>query len=108
MIEVGFDGREAGESFTFTEASVNKNAGAFGFEQSKIARAAGRQDGYPQADSLPPQNQSNQTFGMICPTRMTNKIKMNHYRMLETDRNGCPMESEEREQRCCVPTKKNQ
>ncbi len=45
MIEVGFDGREAGESFTFTEASVNKDAGAFGFEQSKIARAAGRQDG---------------------------------------------------------------
>ena len=45
MIEVGFDGREAGESFTFTEASVNKDAGAFGFEQGKIARAAGRQDG---------------------------------------------------------------
>ncbi len=45
MIEVGFDGREAGESFTFTEASVNKDAGAFGFEQSKITRAAGRQDG---------------------------------------------------------------
>jgi hypothetical protein len=45
MIEVGFDGREAGESFTFAESSVNKDAGAFGFEQSKIARAAGRQDG---------------------------------------------------------------
>ena len=45
MIEVGFDGREAGESFTFAESSVNKDAGAFGFEQRKIARAAGRQDG---------------------------------------------------------------
>jgi hypothetical protein len=45
MIEVGFDGGEPGESFAFTEASVNKNAGAFGFEQSKIARAAGREDG---------------------------------------------------------------
>jgi hypothetical protein len=50
MIEVGFDGREAGESFTFAESSVNKDAGAFGFEQSKIARAAGRQDGDAQAD----------------------------------------------------------
>ena len=50
MIEVGFDGGEAGESFAFTEASVNKDAGAFGFEQSKIARAAGRQDGDAQAD----------------------------------------------------------
>ena len=42
MIEVAFDGGEASESFAFTEASVNKDAGAFRFEQSKIARAAGR------------------------------------------------------------------
>lgn len=45
MIEVAFDGGETGKSFAFTEASVNKDAGAFGFEQSKIARAAGRQNG---------------------------------------------------------------
>ncbi|HEY1471137.1 MAG TPA: hypothetical protein VGF61_19000 [Candidatus Acidoferrum sp.] len=45
MIEVAFDGGETGKSFAFTEASVNKDAGAFGFEQRKIARAAGRQDG---------------------------------------------------------------
>jgi hypothetical protein len=44
MIEVAFDGGETSESFAFTEASVNKDAGAFGFEQSKIARAAGRQN----------------------------------------------------------------
>jgi hypothetical protein len=43
-IEVGFDGGEPGESFAFTEASVNQDAGAFGFEQSKIARAAGREN----------------------------------------------------------------
>lgn len=45
MIEVTLDGSEASESFAFAKASVNKDAGAFGFEQSKIARAAGRQDG---------------------------------------------------------------
>ncbi|MGB7467646.1 MAG: hypothetical protein WBW14_32470 [Candidatus Acidiferrum sp.] len=45
MIEVRFDRGEASKSFAFTEASVNKDAGAFGFEQGKIARAAGRQDG---------------------------------------------------------------
>jgi hypothetical protein len=44
MIEVGFDGGEPSKSFAFTEASVNKDAGAFGFEQSKIARAAGREN----------------------------------------------------------------
>jgi hypothetical protein len=44
MIEVGFDGGEPGESLAFTEASVDKDAGAFGFEQSKIARAAGREN----------------------------------------------------------------
>jgi hypothetical protein len=42
MIEVRFDGGETSESIAFTEASVNKDAGAFGFEQGKIARAAGR------------------------------------------------------------------
>jgi len=50
MIEVAFDGGEAGKSFAFTEASVDKDAGAFGFEQGKIARAAGRQDGDAQTD----------------------------------------------------------
>ena len=50
MIEVGFDGREAGESFTFAESSVNKDAGAFGFEQGKIARATGRENRDAQAD----------------------------------------------------------
>jgi hypothetical protein len=44
MIEVRFDGRETSKSFAFTEAGVYKDAGAFGFEQGKIARAAGRQN----------------------------------------------------------------
>jgi hypothetical protein len=56
----------------------------------------------------PPQIKSNQTFGMICPTRMPNKIKMNYYQMRGTGRNGRPTESEERAQQCCAPTKKNQ
>jgi hypothetical protein len=42
VIEVAFDGGKAGKSFAFAEASVNKDAGVFGFEQGKIARAAGR------------------------------------------------------------------
>jgi hypothetical protein len=44
VIEVAFDGGEASESFAFTEAGVDKDAGASGFEQSNIARAAGRQN----------------------------------------------------------------
>ena len=42
MIEVAFDGGETSERFAFTKASVNEDAGMFGFEQGKIARAAGR------------------------------------------------------------------
>jgi hypothetical protein len=42
VIEVALDGGEAGKSLAFTETSVNKDAGAFGFEQGKVARAAGR------------------------------------------------------------------
>lgn len=42
VIEVAFDGGEASESFAFTEASVNEDAGMCGFEQGEIARAAGR------------------------------------------------------------------
>jgi hypothetical protein len=42
VIEIAFDGGEASKGFAFTKASVNKDAGVFGFEQGKIARAAGR------------------------------------------------------------------
>jgi hypothetical protein len=42
MTNGSFDGGEAGESFAFAEAGVNEDAGAFSFEQSDVARAAGR------------------------------------------------------------------
>jgi hypothetical protein len=32
-IDVAFNGGEAGESFAFSEAGVNEDAGALGFEQ---------------------------------------------------------------------------
>jgi len=40
------DGREPRQRFAFSQASVNKDAGAFGFEQRQIARTAGREDGH--------------------------------------------------------------
>ena len=49
-----FNGGEAGESFAFAESGVNEEASALRLEQRDVARAAGRQDGYPQADRLPP------------------------------------------------------
>ncbi len=45
VIEVAFDGGETSERFAFTKASVNEDAGMFGFEQGKIARAARRKNG---------------------------------------------------------------
>jgi hypothetical protein len=50
MIEIAFNGSEAGESFAFAEAGVDKDAGSFGFEQCEIARTSGGQDGDAQAD----------------------------------------------------------
>jgi hypothetical protein len=44
------DGGQARERFPFTQPGVNKDAGAFGFEQRQIARTAGRQYGDAQAD----------------------------------------------------------
>ena len=50
------NGGEAGERFAFAESGVNEEAGALRLEQGDVARAARRQDGYPQADQLPPEN----------------------------------------------------
>src|SRR5579864_4444191 len=50
VIDGLFNGREAGERFAFAQAGVNEEAGALGLEQGDVARAARRQDGYPQAD----------------------------------------------------------
>ena len=50
MFDCFFDGGEAGESFALTEAGVHEEAGALSLEQRDIARAAGGQNGYPQAD----------------------------------------------------------
>jgi hypothetical protein len=41
MVDGSLDGGEAGEGFAFAEAGVNEDAGAFGFKQSDVARAAG-------------------------------------------------------------------
>jgi hypothetical protein len=49
-VKLPADGREAGEGFAFSKAGVNEDAGAFGFEQSSVARTAGRKNGYAQTD----------------------------------------------------------
>src|SRR5271165_2426125 len=53
-------GSETGESFTLSKAGVNKDAGAFGFEQCQIARTAGRKNGDAQADGNSPRRSSSQ------------------------------------------------
>ncbi len=47
------DGDEPGKSFALAESGVDEEAGARRFEQRDVARAAGRQNGYPQADRSP-------------------------------------------------------
>jgi hypothetical protein len=43
-------GRETGQGFALSKAGVNEDAGAFGFEQRGVARAAGRKNGDAQTD----------------------------------------------------------
>jgi len=50
MVELRFDGGEAGQGFALAEASVHEDAGAIGFEQGEIARTAGSEDGDAKAD----------------------------------------------------------
>jgi len=56
VIDALFNGGKASESFAFAESGVNEEAGALRLEQRDVARAAGRQNGYPQADQSPPEN----------------------------------------------------
>src|SRR6516165_2551771 len=50
MIDFTANGGEASERFAFTEAGVDEDASALSFKQREVARAARRQNGYPQAD----------------------------------------------------------
>jgi len=54
--EVALDGGEARQCFAFAKASVYQDAGAFGFEQSKVARTAGSEDGDAQTDGDTPKD----------------------------------------------------
>lgn len=44
------DSREARQGFALSESGINEDAGAFGFEQGEVARAAGRKDRDAQTD----------------------------------------------------------
>lgn len=46
VIQVAFYGGQACQRFAFTEASVYKDAGAFGLEQRQVARTSRSQDRY--------------------------------------------------------------
>jgi len=50
VVDGSFDGSEAGQRFAFAQTGVNEEAGPLGLKQRDVARAAGRQNGYPQAD----------------------------------------------------------
>ena len=50
VVKFPADGSEAGQGFAFAKAGVNKDAGAFSFEQRGIARTAGRKNGDAQTD----------------------------------------------------------
>jgi hypothetical protein len=50
VLDGSFDGGQAGQRFALAQTGVHEEAGALGFEQRDVARAAGRQYGYPQAD----------------------------------------------------------
>jgi hypothetical protein len=44
------DGGQARQSFAFSEAGVNQDAGTIGFEQRQVARTTGRKNGNAQTD----------------------------------------------------------
>jgi hypothetical protein len=50
VVDGSFDGSEAGQRFAFAQTGVNEEAGPLGLKQRDVARAAGSQYGYPQAD----------------------------------------------------------
>src|SRR6202521_3463926 len=50
MFDGFFDGGEPRERFALAEPGVHEESGALRLKQREVARAAGRQNGYPQAD----------------------------------------------------------
>src|SRR6266446_4716109 len=54
MLDGFFDGGEPRERFAFAEPGVHQESGALRLKQREVARAAGRQNGYPQADRCLP------------------------------------------------------
>jgi len=56
------------ERFAFTKPSVNKDAGAFGFEQCEIARTAGRKYRNAQTDGNCPLEAA-RIFAPCCNTK---------------------------------------
>jgi hypothetical protein len=50
MLDGFFNGRKTGQRFPFAQSGVHEESGALRLEQRDVSRAAGRQNGYPQAD----------------------------------------------------------
>src|SRR5690242_14923012 len=65
LFDVAFDGGQARQCFSLAESGVHEEAGALRLEQRDVARAAGRQNGDPQADRVAPSNQQSQAPGPI-------------------------------------------
>ena len=75
MFDFSVDSGEPRQRFAFAEASVNEDAGAFGFEQRQIARTAGRKNGNVQPDRVSPNNCPNtlyrRSFRLYCRSGFT-------------------------------------
>ena len=54
VADLGSDRGKPREGFAFSEPGINEDAGAFGFEQRQIARAAGRKNRNAQTDGIAP------------------------------------------------------
>ncbi len=52
VLDGSFDSREARQRFALAKTGIHQKAGPLGLEQCDVARAARRQDGYPQADRV--------------------------------------------------------
>jgi len=65
VVDGSFDGSEAGQRFAFAQTGVNEEAGPLGLKQRDVARAAGRQNGYPQADRFLLNCDAKQIFRMM-------------------------------------------
>ena len=54
VADLGSDRAKPREGFAFSEPGIHEDAGAFGFEQRQIARAAGRKNRNAQTDGIAP------------------------------------------------------